>query len=93
MKTIIPIENLYYLFCYAWDRFPEGKTIEVGKTSSPQIWDLFASVLERGVTRLIRRGLDRNYFEIRDDMAGVRGRIVLGETSQFVILWSSALPI
>jgi len=80
MKTSIPIENIYYLFCYAWDRFPEGKSIEVGKTESPQIWDLFATILIRGVTRLVRRGIDRGYTEIQEDAAAVRGRIVIAET-------------
>jgi 5-methylcytosine-specific restriction enzyme subunit McrC len=37
VKRSIPIENIYYLFCYAWDRFPEGKVIGVGKTDSPKI--------------------------------------------------------
>ena len=63
MKTSVPIENIYYLFCYAWERFSEGRSIAVGKTESPQIWDLFASILTNGVTRLLRRGLDRSYVE------------------------------
>ena len=63
VKRSIPIENVYYLFCYAWDRFPEGKAIGVGTVDSPQICDLFASVLIRGVNRLMRRGLDRGYTE------------------------------
>lgn len=80
MKRSIPIENIYYLFCYAWDRFPEGKAIAVGKTDSPKIWDLFAFVLIRGVNRLIRRGLDRGYAEIEEETSTVRGRIVVGDT-------------
>jgi 5-methylcytosine-specific restriction enzyme subunit McrC len=68
------------LFCYAWDRFPEGKAIGVGTTESPQIWDLFASVLVRGVSRLMRRGFDRGYSEIQEDRSSVRGRIVIAET-------------
>jgi 5-methylcytosine-specific restriction enzyme subunit McrC len=73
MKQPIPIENIYYLFCYAWDRFPEGKAIDVGRIKSPKIWDLLASVLVRGINRLIRRGLDRGYTEIEEDISAVRG--------------------
>ena len=80
MKRSIPIENIYYLFCYAWDRFPEGKTIGVGRIDSPKLWDLFASVLVRGVNRLMRRGLDRGYTEIEEDISAVRGRVVVGDT-------------
>jgi 5-methylcytosine-specific restriction enzyme subunit McrC len=80
VKRAIPIENIYYLFCYAWDRFPEGTAIGVGKTESPNILDLFASVLARGVNRLLRRGLDRGYVEIEQEIVGIRGRIVVGDT-------------
>jgi 5-methylcytosine-specific restriction enzyme subunit McrC len=80
MKASVPIENIYYLFCYAWERFSEGRSIAIGKTESPQIWDLFASILTNGVTRLLRRGLDRSYVELRDDLSFVRGRIITSQT-------------
>jgi 5-methylcytosine-specific restriction enzyme subunit McrC len=86
VKREIPIENVYYLFCYAWGRFPEGRAIGVGAVESPEICDLFASVLVRGINRLMRRGLDRGYTEIQDDMTGVRGRIVLADTLRRVLL-------
>jgi 5-methylcytosine-specific restriction enzyme subunit McrC len=76
----IPIENVYYLFCYAWDRFREGATIGVSQVASPKLFDLFSSVLLRGVNRLVRRGLDRGYTETQEDLPAVRGRIVLSET-------------
>jgi 5-methylcytosine-specific restriction enzyme subunit McrC len=63
-----------------WDRFSEGKAIGVGRIESPKIWDLFASVLVRGVNRLLRRGLDRGYVEIEEEIPGIRGRIVVGDT-------------
>lgn len=31
----IPIENIYYLFCYAWNRFEEAQAALVGATGSP----------------------------------------------------------
>jgi 5-methylcytosine-specific restriction enzyme subunit McrC len=80
VKRSIPIENVYYLFCYAWDRFREGRAIGIGRIDSPKICDLFASVLIRGVNRLMRRGLDCGYTETQDDISGVRGRIVVGDT-------------
>jgi 5-methylcytosine-specific restriction enzyme subunit McrC len=80
MRQLIPIQNIYYLFCYAWDLFPEGKAIAVGKTESPRILDLFASILLRGINRLKRRGLDRGYAEVEEELAAIRGRILVGET-------------
>jgi 5-methylcytosine-specific restriction enzyme subunit McrC len=76
----IPIENVYYLFCYAWDRFREAKAIGIGRVASPKLFDLFASVLLRGINQLVRRGLDRGYADVQDDLSMIRGRIVVGET-------------
>jgi 5-methylcytosine-specific restriction enzyme subunit McrC len=80
MAPPIPILNIYYMFCYAWNRFPEGRSIETGTTDSPEIVDLFATVLMKGVRGLIRRGLDRGYLEVAEDTSSPRGRIVLGST-------------
>jgi len=71
----IPIENIYYLFCYAWDRFEEAQAVGVGAEASPDLPNLLAKVLLAGTRRLIRRGLDRSYELTRDDLSTVRGRI------------------
>lgn len=76
----IPIQNLYYLFCYAWSYFPVGSAVDVGLTDSPRILDLFAQILVRGMHRLLRRGLDRGYTEFEDELQTVRGRIDLNRT-------------
>jgi 5-methylcytosine-specific restriction enzyme subunit McrC len=80
VEPCIPIQNLYYLFCYAWDRFPEGRAIAVGSTDSPEILDLFAHVLVSGVRRLLRRGFDRGYIETSEETESPRGRIAIGDT-------------
>ncbi|MDQ3521389.1 MAG: hypothetical protein M3434_03495 [Gemmatimonadota bacterium] len=76
----IPIENIYYLFCYAWGRFDEAQSIGVGSDPSPDLPNLLAKVLLAGTRRLIRRGLDRSYQTITDDLPTVRGRIEFGGT-------------
>jgi 5-methylcytosine-specific restriction enzyme subunit McrC len=73
----IPIRNLYYLFCYAWERFPEGGSTEVGIDECPDLPNLFARVLVNGVNRLLRRGLDRGYIALEEEMRSPRGRILI----------------
>ena len=53
----IPIENIYYLFCYAWDRFEEAQSIPIGGSTSPDLPNLLARVLLYG-----KRGSDRTFF-------------------------------
>lgn len=76
----IPIQNIYYLLCYAWDKVPEAETIEVGREDYTELHDLFGHVLAEGVGHLLRRGLDRDYLPRNEELAGVRGKIDLTAT-------------
>jgi 5-methylcytosine-specific restriction enzyme subunit McrC len=80
----IPIENIYYLFCYAWNRFEEAQTIELGGSESPDLLNLLAKVLLRGTRVLMKRGLDLQYQLTSDSLATVRGRIDLGSSLQML---------
>ena len=60
MADAIPIQNLYYLFCYAWRHYREGALVDVGRVENPTLPNLFATVLIKGVPRLLKRGLDRD---------------------------------
>ncbi len=73
----IPIRNLYYLFCYAWERFPEGDAVEVGVDDCPDPPNLFARVLVTSLNRLLRRGLDRGYLDVEEERRSPRGKILI----------------
>lgn len=78
----IPISNLYYLFCYAWQRFPEGFAVEVGQVEGPQLPNLFARLLVTSANRLLRRGLDRRYYTTTEETRAPRGRLELNEIAK-----------
>lgn len=76
----IPIKNIYYLFCYAWNRFEEALSVSVGGATSPDLPNLLARVMLSGVRRIMRRGLDRAYGYQEQELSTVRGRIELNAT-------------
>ncbi len=77
----IPIANIYYLLCYAWDVLEERATLaEVDALDSTNLLDLFARVLVNGTRRLLRRGLDRGYLPREDEISGVRGKLLVTQT-------------
>jgi 5-methylcytosine-specific restriction enzyme subunit McrC len=80
MAHPIPIQNIYYLLLYAWNRLPEGKSIDVKGLESPNLPNLLMKVLLEGVKTLQRRGLDRGYLESDEDLVRPRGRMCLGDT-------------
>lgn len=84
--TRVLIKNIYYLLLYAWNLLPEGRTIDVSGISSPDLPNLLAKVLIEGVHQLKRRGFDRGYVEIDEDLARPRGRMRLGDTLSRALL-------
>ena len=77
---MIPIRNLYYLFLYAWDRFSEGRQVDVGADTSPDLPNLLAKVLVSGVRRQFGRGLDKGYVEVVEELAFPHGKFLLQDT-------------
>ena len=83
MDRKIPIANIYYLLCYAWSHVEERDVVRLEELDGlERVHDLLGKVLAEGVFRLIRRGIDRGYREVREDLAGIRGKIAMGETAK-----------
>jgi 5-methylcytosine-specific restriction enzyme subunit McrC len=76
----VPIENIYYLFCYAWDCLPESRCINVSSVPRPDTLNLFAHVIKTGTEHLLRRGLDRGYVAEKLEVSKIRGKIDFGES-------------
>src|SRR5258706_15898243 len=76
----IPVENIYYLLSYAWDRLQERERIKVAVENSTDLVELFARVLCNGLNQLSRVGLDRGYVEERKTLRVLRGRVCIPET-------------
>ena len=71
----IPIRNLYYLLCYAWNQLPQGELVDVSRVPTTELVDLFALVLCDGIQHLVRRGMEQGYEPREEEIAGVRGRM------------------
>jgi 5-methylcytosine-specific restriction enzyme subunit McrC len=81
----IPIRNLFYLLCYAWDVLDRADELEVGESTAPELENLVAEVLAGGIERLLRRGLEQGYVELREDSKILRGRIDVQQTIKRVL--------
>jgi 5-methylcytosine-specific restriction enzyme subunit McrC len=78
---VIPVRNLYYLLCYAWDSVEEVGSVDVEELERfDRIEDLFGLILAQGVSRLATRGLDRSYVSFEEELAAVRGKIEIAAT-------------
>jgi 5-methylcytosine-specific restriction enzyme subunit McrC len=77
---VIPVRNIYYLLCYAWDQWDEGPPVVVDEVDGASVLELLALVLARGTSRLLKQGLHREYRSRALELAGVRGKLLLAPT-------------
>ena len=76
----IPILNIDYLLCYAWNKLEEGEIVNVNEIDSTELIDLFAKVLSNSCSRLLKQGLDRYYVEHEDVIMGIKGKFNFSAT-------------
>jgi len=70
----IPIQNIYYLLCYAWNKLESKDVVDVKEIGTTELVDLFAKILANSCFRLLKQGLDRYYIENEDIVMGVKGK-------------------
>ena len=76
----IPIQNIYFLLCYAWDKLEEKEVVDINTSGFNELIDLFAKVLINGSSYLLKRGLDRDYKLKEDFVSGVKGKMNVSNT-------------
>ncbi|MBN2572165.1 MAG: 5-methylcytosine-specific restriction endonuclease system specificity protein McrC [Ignavibacteriales bacterium] len=83
----IPIENIYFLLCYAWDKLEEKERVNVAIDDKTELLDLFAKVLINATKILLKRGIDRNYIPYTDVLSGVKGKIQISQTLKSKLIY------
>ena len=73
----IPIQNIYYLLCYSWDKLDEKEFVDVDAEESSKLLDLFAKVLLGATLHIVKRGLDKYYIEEEEAISGIKGKLDL----------------
>jgi len=82
----IPIQNIYYLLCYSWNKLEESNIIDVKAISTTELIDLFAKILINSTARLLKQGLDRYYVENEYTVNGIKGKLNLSASIKRNIL-------
>jgi len=80
MLPQIPIQNLYYLLCYAWDVSDQQHKVKVDGEKCHSLENLLAMVLLNACDHLLRRGLIHEYRYEEQEVEGVKGKLNMTET-------------
>lgn len=78
----IPIENLYYLLCYACGHEPGKGVAKIDPESCPDALNLLGLALARSLRNLARHGLERSYVVCEEATPRLRGRILVAESQR-----------
>lgn len=76
----IPIQNMYYILCYAWGMGEMRGKVNVGVERCDSIANLLVHVLLNATGDLLKRGLSQGYTVYRAEMDGIKGKINIGDT-------------
>jgi 5-methylcytosine-specific restriction enzyme subunit McrC len=88
----VPIRNVYYLLCYAWNHLHQGSIVNLSRLESESPADLLAFVLCDGVERCARRGMQRGYEEHEEELRTIRGRVdALSSARRFLLAHGRAI--
>lgn len=86
----IPIQNVYYLLCYAWDKVEEKDEVEANSLEQANVLNLLSKVLTQGTAKLIRRGLDRGYVNKNEEIKGIKGKFDLANSIKKLSLYRAS---
>ena len=62
---MIPVRNIYYMLSYAFQVLSEQGYRNIATEQFENVAELCAAILSKGVSLQIKRGLGREYIEIR----------------------------
>ena len=74
------IKNIYYMLAYAFSDLHQSCMEDIAVEKFDNIHDLFASILVKGISLQLKRGLYREYIDRQDTLSVMRGKINLPET-------------
>ena len=74
---MIPIQNIYYLLCYAWDHLEMKEWVRVVGAQPAELPNLLARVFLEGTQRILKKGLIQSYVSVQQPFNGIKGKPLL----------------
>ena len=77
---MIPIKNIYYMLCYAFQTLNEQGYKKLATEEFENAGDLCAAILIRGISQQLKRGLGHEYIPETDTISSIRGKIEITDS-------------
>lgn len=72
---MIPVKNIYYMLSYAFSILKEDRYKNIEVEEFDNIYDMFSTIIVKGVSLLIKRGLGREYKSFVEIISSPHGKI------------------
>lgn len=79
-KHPIPIRNLFFMLCYAWNVLSIRDTVKLDEEKIDNVYNLLTRLLLFGVRKVLKQGFNKSYVAQEDALQTVRGKINMNET-------------
>ena len=76
------IKNIYYMLSYAFTALRQGGYEDVETEEFENMHNLFAAILEKGISKQLKQGLYREYLNRKEIVPVLRGKIDIQGTMQ-----------
>ena len=76
----ILIKNIYYMLSYAFQVLKQQEYENVASEEFDEVYKLFAAILCKGVPRLLKQGLHKEYIIHHDNLTSMRGKLDINGT-------------
>lgn len=81
----IPIDNIYYMLCYAWDKLDYLDRNKVGILEENDVLNLFSRIFVNEVNFIIKKGLYREYNSFEEESSIIKGKINLNKSITLIL--------
>ena len=73
-KSVL-IKNIYYMLSYAFTTLNQTNYEDIAKEDFPNIHNLFAAILSKGIGTQLKQGLHKEYINQKENLVSLRGKI------------------
>ena len=78
--AVIPVANIYYLLCYAWNEFAPRQMAGFAGEDFKDTLHLFSRQLILGLKALRRQGFETDYIRVEEPTSSPRGRVLMASS-------------
>jgi 5-methylcytosine-specific restriction enzyme subunit McrC len=78
--TGIPIRNIFYMLSYAYRSLKIEDESSYSTETFKNLTELYTELLIISTTKIVKRGMWKEYREVKEDSTFIRGKIDIGET-------------